>query len=284
MRTLIALAALLAASPAHADDYWGTYGAHYAGLATGLLTAGTAAAFDPPDPPRLGPAYAPDGPPAGAPLDLSMPFAIDQRISESELAVGLATGLSVATLLGVSDDDPRWHAHDAALGYLGALTTTVALTEVAKVTVGRLRPDYARRMAWCRDHPDRRACKSGHLAKDGRKSFFSGHSSTAFAAATFLTWQLGGRFLWRDGAHWGARAGAGLGAASMLAGATWVVWSRVADGRHHLSDVLTGGAVGAGVATLWYLSLFDLQGDRRLAGSQPGRATQALMVGTSGVF
>ena len=109
-------------------------------------------------------------------------------------------------------------------------------------------------------------------------------AATAFAAATFLSLQLGGRSIWRDGTHWGARAGAGLGAATMLAGASWVVWSRVVDGRHHLSDVLTGSVVGAGVATAWYLSLFDFQGERRLAGDHPGRARQALMIGTQGVF
>jgi hypothetical protein len=63
-------------------------------------------------------------------------------------------------------------------------------------------------------------------------AFPSGHSATAFAAASVLERHLGYRASW-----------------PALAGATYVAASRLVDNRHFLSDVMFGA--GLGMASGW---------------------------------
>ncbi len=283
----VSSAPALGAPDGDAPGYWRQYGLHYAviggsGLALGLLTQ-----VDPNDTPLIGPDVPASGP---APAEISQPFAQRQRVSETAMAGVLVGGLAASALIGLSDagqpgDHRGWSAHDGALGYVEMLTVTLALTELSKVTVGRLRPDYASR---CPAGDTQAGCRDGSLLKDGRKSFFSGHSATAFGTATYLALQLGGRLIWRDGTTTGARVGASAGALAVLGGASYVVWSRLADNRHHPLDVTVGGLVGAGVASAVYFCFFDTDGHRRRgpAGTQVGVQPTAggALLGASGTF
>jgi len=168
---------------------------------------------------------------------------------------------------------------------LGLLTTCAIssmLTNVLKVTVGRLRPDFLDRCKPLVDPPspalqlgmvkwyNATICTSHNdlLIRAGRTSFPSGHTTDSFAGmmylSLFLYWNL---FLlpapWpvmRDGpAKWSC-ASFGLTTPSFLlittpvAVATWVGVSRISDHRHNPSDVLAGALIGTLSAALgWFL-------------------------------
>ena len=80
----------------------------------------------------------------------------------------------------------------------------------------------------------------------GYGSFFSGHTSMSFAAATLLT-VYAYEFEWlSDEWRWVIPTASYLGAGA-------VGYFRVAGDRHWMSDVLIGSAVGTGISYLVYL-------------------------------
>ena len=130
-----------------------------------------------------------------------------------------------------------------------------ALTEVAKNSVGRRRPFY-----------------DGETSNpDHRKSFFSGHSSLTLVSTTYAGLYLHEHLFakWRDPqqsfAWWELPPLAALAAVSV-----YVPYTRVDDGRHHVSDVLVGAGVGSATAIGFYLyqdSRFRSARDKREAGT-----------------
>lgn len=114
------------------------------------------------------------------------------------------TLLGLATLGPKAERPRRWTDLEA---FFVSQSITAGITWVLKVGVGRLRPDR-------RDH----------------RSFPSGHTSSAFAWATFV-WQ---RYGWK----WGIPA---------EAAAAFVGLSRIQDDRHYLTDVLAGALIGISV-------------------------------------
>ena len=92
-----------------------------------------------------------------------------------------------------------------ALEFTTAMTTTMATTFILKYTIDAERPN-----------------------QENSRSFPSGHSSTAFASATFL--QI------RYGWHYGIPAYAAAG---------FVAWSRVYTKNHYTRDVIAGAILGA---------------------------------------
>ncbi|TFY66735.1 hypothetical protein EVG20_g4346 [Dentipellis fragilis] len=166
-------------------------------------------------------------------------------------AVIIIAGLSKAELIDL---------HHGFLALYSGRALSHIITEALKNRVGRLRPDFLARCAWdtvaamCTGDPD--------TVKDGRRSFPSGHSSTAFAGMTFLSLFLAGKT-----AAWcfAAPAPPGSLAASRLTRlvlaflpltfATWVAISRVEDYRHHKEDVIVGSLIGilsSGIAYFIY--------------------------------
>jgi len=121
-------------------------------------------------------------------------------------------------------------------GYAEASLTTVALTELAKETIGRHRPHYS-------DPND----------PEQRRSFWSGHASTTFATSTYLGLYLHGHLF----NHWRA-PGQSLAwwelvpDAALAAGSVWVGWTRLHDNQHNPSDVITGAAVGTACSVAFY--------------------------------
>jgi membrane-associated phospholipid phosphatase len=101
--------------------------------------------------------------------------------------------------------------HHSLLGLLTAHAFSIIPTNLLKIWIGELRPDFFSR---CDYSEDSKICKpffhNHKLMEHGRKSFPSGHSSTAFAGLTFLALWIAGR----NGAF--AIGGDGLRAAGPL--------------------------------------------------------------------
>ncbi|MBL4636977.1 MAG: phosphatase PAP2 family protein [Kofleriaceae bacterium] len=143
-------------------------------------------------------------------------------------ALGLGIGLALIR------DESRWFH---VKGFLESLSTTVALTAAAKHGFGRIRPDTV---------------VGEPIPNDQRLSFFSGHSSAALSALTYTALYL--RYHGFDEARgqslltgWEAFTYAGL-----LGLAIGVPASRFVRNRHHLSDVVVGSAVGAGLSAAFF--------------------------------
>ncbi|CAO1630512.1 unnamed protein product [Parajaminaea phylloscopi] len=164
--------------------------------------------------------------------------------------------------LGIARSAWDFHASFLALVLSHALTVTA--TTLIKITVGRPRPDLIDR---CQPRAGAQdpspfglvtdsVCTNPvgeHLVKDGFRSFPSGHASTAFAGLTFLSLYLAGKF------HlYGTK---GYAAVQWLVfvpmiGATLIAVSRTSDYRHHASDVIAGGILGAVVAVSTYFTYY----------------------------
>lgn len=127
-----------------------------------------------------------------------------------------------------------------AVAMVEAGLVTTAVTNIFKVFIGRPRPDYVDRMS--RQYESDAKREEEHA--DARRSMPSGHSSAAFAFAVQT-----GRWLHRAGCQRGwPRAARIAGYAVPMVIAAGVAWTRVGDHRHFPSDVLTGAALGTGVA------------------------------------
>ena len=147
--------------------------------------------------------------------------------------VAAFAGLSIVAL-AFPDDDSRWFH---IKGMVESVLTTAALTEVAKNTFGRHRPNY----------------DPAGTSEDDRKSFFSGHSSVTLAVTTYaglyLHQHLFARFR-RSGqalAWWEPLPFAALAGLSF-----YFPYTRLDENQHHLSDVLTGGGVGIASSVIFY--------------------------------
>jgi hypothetical protein len=85
-----------------------------------------------------------------------------------------------------------------------------------------------------RPRPEAHLMLPEHRKGDNALSFPSGHSATAFAAATLVPRLFPAAPIWIKGG--------GFALAGMTA------WARVAGDKHYFSDVLVGGLIGAGSA------------------------------------
>ncbi|XP_006008641.1 phosphatidic acid phosphatase type 2D [Latimeria chalumnae] len=127
-----------------------------------------------------------------------------------------------------------------------------SLTNMAKVTVGRLRPNF---LSVCKVNLSTISCSQGYynenynctgnqsLIIEGRKSFYSGHASFAMYTMLYLVFYLQARFTWH-----GARLLRPLIQFLLLMIALYTGLSRISDYKHHPSDVLAGFLQGALVA------------------------------------
>ncbi|MDZ7347176.1 MAG: phosphatase PAP2 family protein [candidate division KSB1 bacterium] len=141
-------------------------------------------------------------------------------------------GLRVALLLPAAfafDDRPSRDGGKIAAMYAQTLFTVGALTEITKVTVKRVRP-YAYSI-----DPTR----AEQLPRDARKSFFSGHTSAAFAAAVFSA------KVYED-YHPDSRLRPVIWGGTLTLASAVGVW-RVTAGKHFPSDVLAAAVVGSAV-------------------------------------
>ncbi|XP_072531312.1 phosphatidic acid phosphatase type 2D [Salminus brasiliensis] len=124
-----------------------------------------------------------------------------------------------------------------------------SLTNMAKLSVGRLRPNF---LSVCNvtyvalgctpgNYVSDVACRSsGKEEEEARKSFFSGHASFAMYTMLYLAFYLQARLSWR-----GARLLRPLIQFLLVMLAVYTGLTRISDYRHHPTDVLTGFLQGA---------------------------------------
>ncbi|RDB23606.1 putative lipid phosphate phosphatase 3, chloroplastic [Hypsizygus marmoreus] len=132
------------------------------------------------------------------------------------------------------------------------------ITVMGKHAVGRLRPDFLARCKW--DDVFKACTGKADVILSGRKSFPSGHSSTAFSGMTFLAlWIAGQTAAWcfsvpkAPGSLRSSRMGNFLLTLLPLTWASFVAISRLQDHRHHKWDVIVGSLIGILSATICYL-------------------------------
>ena len=170
-----------------------------------------------------------------------------RRATEPGLYVILPTLWAVGRL---ADDRTT-----AAIGVHGAESLAIAAASVGviKVLAGRARPSVPGR------DPTQWRFARGLTAGGEYRSFPSGHTAAAFAAASLTTAELAAR-------HSSARWSVGL---PLHAAAAAVGWSRMYENRHWASDVVGGAAIGtlSGLAVARYhRTRPDNAIDRRLLG------------------
>ncbi|KAL8283812.1 hypothetical protein RQP46_005244 [Phenoliferia psychrophenolica] len=121
----------------------------------------------------------------------------------------------------------RQSLHDAHHALLALFTSGALMrvtVEFVKNRVGRLRPDFIARCMW---DPVEEVCRGGFATvKDGRRSFPSGHSATAFQGLFVLALFVAGKN---------------------------------EDHRHHVEDVLAGSTIGILSALVGYSMYFPIE-------------------------
>ena len=170
-------------------------------------------------------------------------------VAEQTTQPGLYVILPAVWGIGRLVDDRTTAA--AGLRGMEAVGIALSVVGVTKFAFGRARPYVAH------DPTSWRFMRG--LEGSEYRSFPSGHSASAFAAASALTAELTAA---RPSLRWTAGVPLYLGAAT-------AAWSRMYDDRHWATDVLTGAAVGtvSGLAvTRWHRTRPDNRLDRAMLG------------------
>ncbi|ORY88096.1 phosphatidic acid phosphatase type 2/haloperoxidase, partial [Leucosporidium creatinivorum] len=190
--------------------------------------------------------------------DISWPHVFPERVSV-RLLDHLAFKLPALLVVLISAMKLSLHdLHHSLLVLCSSRAIMRIAVEFIKNRVGRLRPDFLDRCAYS---VLEKACTGPfNLVKDGRRSFPSGHSSTAFQGLFFLCLFIAGK----NGAFaFGAtfpRSGLLQSrllrfslAVSPLFLAVWICITRLEDHMHHPTDVLAGSTIGILSALAAYL-------------------------------
>jgi len=227
------------------------------------------------------------------------------------VVVGNAALLGVGAVTLARDRTFR-KLHHLLLGAAQAQLATQLTTELAKSAFGRLRPDFRDRMSryYCapgQDTPDGVSCTAvrseaaelesqGRSSSsvwidqrefnDGRRSFPSGHATSAFSVATYFILFVGGEYVWGENSSAVTRLPGVAAQFAALTAALFVAGSRMTDNRHHPEDVLVGAGLGAGMSALFYFLHFDLQGRPIIRGVSfsPAAGPGSLGLNVRGIF
>ncbi|KAJ3274229.1 hypothetical protein HDV01_003302 [Terramyces sp. JEL0728] len=140
------------------------------------------------------------------------------------------------------------------LVYLVGLSMNIASNEFFKIVAGRLRPDFLDR---CK--PDGNVCTGDYATVlDGRKSFYSGHSSGSFYAYAFIMLFM----LHKGNMLLGVLITRRISVSFSLFAAVilsflpfYVAISRTEQYVHFPTDVLTGSLAGIAIASLVYFTM-----------------------------
>jgi membrane-associated phospholipid phosphatase len=144
----------------------------------------------------------------------------------SDALLGLDTVIPLAAQVGLGVDE---RFLNASVVYAETLSANLVLNSLSKVVFRRPRP-YSQRL---------RALRRPSSDGDLNVSFYSGHSSMAFAAA------VTGSYLFAEATP--SRASRYVMWGTELTLASAVAGLRVRAGKHYFSDVIVGGLVGAGL-------------------------------------
>ncbi len=178
---------------------------------------------------------------------------VPEAVPDEALIAGAGIVGAAIALVPVQEGLLSPLAYRNAKGYAQTLALNLFFYSLVKNSVGRKRP------SWENFPPDK--------IRDSRKSFYSGHASTSFAAATYSSlYAINYAGSWENPWH---RAGKLAYTGGALAAASWVSYTRVADHRHFVSDVVVGGLAGSGIGILMYYvrnkTLFPCACERNIA-------------------
>lgn len=189
----------------------------------------------------------------------------EQRADRSRNAILAASILISGTPLVLADE---W-TNTLTVGtiFLETFTLVLGVTTTTKALAGRRRP-FVYNTAFT---PEERYEFAGLDHTSVKRSFISGHTSMAFAAATLLS------TVYAD-TH-GPSTMSKVVWASSLSLAAFTGYSRVAAGVHFPTDVIAGAAVGAAIG-YWIPSLHRLSSDQRVSVSAgPGSVRVRMLIG-----
>lgn len=253
----------------------------------------------PPVPALIGPRFDPSDPDPAVLTDPRLDDVIGRSFVREKVPPVAVAAIGLSALAGAGVVDAIRHAelhhtHNLILGGLTAVTVSQLTTNVLKAGFGRLRPDFRDRYRYasCQGLVPRSSlidcdavAASGFMLPedeyfDGYRSFPSGHASSTFAFATYLSLWLGSEFVWAERSSALEASLGALGIGALYGGALYTSASRLADNRHHPEDVAVGAAIGAGVAAAAWFLHFDLAGNARWRGVEvvpgPGDAGVAV--------
>ncbi|MGH9869087.1 MAG: phosphatase PAP2 family protein [Candidatus Polarisedimenticolia bacterium] len=159
------------------------------------------------------------------PLEPSLPDSLDggdaQRSYLIEHKSSILRGVALGGLIAANGRSYGRYVDDV-MGLVEAHKFNWATSGLVKNIVQRKRPD-----------------------SDARDSFYSDAASNAFTWMAYTDSVLARRF---EGRPW-ARIGTAVGLYGL---AGYVAWSRVEEGRHHVTDVLAGAAAGFAIGKTFY--------------------------------
>jgi diacylglycerol diphosphate phosphatase/phosphatidate phosphatase len=144
--------------------------------------------------------------------------------------------------------------HQALVAFIISIMLTLIITDALKVSVGALRPDFLARCVPLSNNPNSQCSGDAKLIKGGRKSWPSGHSSSAFAGLGFLSFYLAGSLRIFSPRSSPLKY---LLFILPLTGASLVATSRIADYRHHAFDAITGSLLGIIITYFVYHLYFE---------------------------
>ncbi|KAI8824203.1 phosphatidic acid phosphatase type 2/haloperoxidase [Fimicolochytrium jonesii] len=211
--------------------------------------------------------------------DISIAYPLKTQTVPTWLLAVLAIVLPLVVILVTSLVIKRsvFDAHMSALGLCVSLIFTLIFTQIVKISVGSLRPDFLARCipTWQTDEllkVTTVASCSGFAGdiKEGRKSFFSGHSSLSWSGLFFLSIYL----LRRLNIHRKPLAPKYAVAIIPIILALLISISRVDDYWHRWEDVVIGAIVGIVISTYSYRYHCWLA--EELVSDAPGSATNLL--------
>ncbi|KAH6915943.1 lipid phosphate phosphatase 1 [Coprinopsis sp. MPI-PUGE-AT-0042] len=147
--------------------------------------------------------------------------------------------------------------HHGVIGLLTTRALSTLVTRFLKNRIGRLRPDFLTRCEW--DAAVKACTGKEKDITEGRRSFPSGHSATAFSGMFYLSLFIAGQTAaWCFSANrFSPRilSSRVLRFALTLVPLTWaahVALSRMEDNRHHKEDVIVGSLIGVSSALICY--------------------------------
>ncbi|KAI8986406.1 phosphatidic acid phosphatase type 2/haloperoxidase [Pilobolus umbonatus] len=195
---------------------------------------------------------------------LMHPFAVNESVPVWALAVlAFVTPIIIIACVSLLIRRSWLDFHSGILGLCLALSITIMITDVIKITVGYPRPDMFDR---CQPPPgienpplqllNYTICTTdpqSHIMREGFKSFPSGHSSFSFAGLGYLSFYLAGKMhLFDEGGH----TYKPFVFSFPFLGALLVAISRLRDYRHHWQDILVGGFIGTVFAYFSYRQFY----------------------------
>ncbi|XP_023190864.1 phospholipid phosphatase 3-like isoform X1 [Xiphophorus maculatus] len=150
--------------------------------------------------------------------------------------------------------------------FLFGCAISLSFTNIAKVTLGRLRPHF---IDVCKPDFSTINCSLGYITEytclgseskveEARKSFLSGHASFSMYTMLYLVFYLQSRLTWN-----GARLLRPLTQFALIMISFYTGLTRVSDHKHHPADVLAGFFQGALVAVSIVFFVSDLLWPKR---------------------